>query len=76
MKQIVVYADWQPGYMGERIPTEKEYFDTLEEARPMINKLRKTAHTVIVSEVEVEVMEKYILGKKKKKIRNGDYYAH
>ena len=75
MKQIVVYADWQPGYMGEGIPTEKEYFNTLEEARPTINKWRKSACTVVVSEVEVEVMEKYVWGKKKK-VKEGDYYAH
>jgi len=67
MKRIEVYADWQPGYMGDEIPTERKSFATLEEARPTIDKWRKTACTVIVSEVEdPKVMEKYVWGKKKK----------
>jgi hypothetical protein len=64
MKKIEVYADWQPGYMGERIPTRRKYFFTLEEAKPTIDEWRKTACTVRVS--EVEVMKEYTWGKKKK----------
>jgi hypothetical protein len=64
MSKIEVYADWQPGYMGERVPTEIHVFDTLEKARPTIDKLRLTACTVVVS--EFIVLEEYTWGKKKK----------
>jgi hypothetical protein len=62
MKRIEVYADWQPGYMGEETPTDRAYFNTLKKARPTIDRWRKTACTVIVS--EVEVLEEYTWGKK------------
>jgi hypothetical protein len=65
--QIEIYANWQPGYMGERIPTKQYHFDTLDEARETIDKLRKTACTIIVS--EFTVLEEYTWGKKKKKHR-------
>ena len=63
MKRIEVYADWQPAYMESPTPTDKKYFATLEEATPTIDKWRKTACTITVS--EVEVVETYIWGKKK-----------
>jgi hypothetical protein len=63
---IRVYADWQPGYMGERIPVEQEDFKTLEDAEKTIEKWRETACTVIVSEFEEKIIAKYIWGKKKK----------
>lgn len=64
MTRIEVYADWQPGYMGEPAPTKYYYFDTLDEAKEIIDKLRKTACTIIVS--EFTVLEEYTWGKKKK----------
>jgi len=65
MTRIEVYADWQPGYMGESVRREYYYFDTLDdEAREKIDKLRKTACTIRVS--EFTVLEEYTWGKKKK----------
>jgi hypothetical protein len=64
MSKIEVYADWQPGYMGEQAPTKTYTFDTLEEARPTIDKLCLTACTVIVS--EFTILEEYTWGKKSK----------
>jgi hypothetical protein len=64
---IRVYADWQPGYMGERIPVEQEDFDTMDEAKPTIKKWRETACNVIVSEFEEKRIAKYVWGKKVKK---------
>lgn len=67
-KKIEVYADWQPAYMGDQIPMERYYFDTLLEARPKINELRKTACGIRVS--EMVVIEEYVWGKKKKTKQN------
>ena len=64
MTRIEVYADWQPGYMGERIPTKRKYFTTLDEATPTIDKWRKTACTIVVS--KTEIIETYNWGKKKR----------
>ena len=63
---IRVYADWQPGYMGERARIEQEDFKTMIEAELTINKWRKTAHTIKVSVVEETLIAKYVLGKKVK----------
>jgi hypothetical protein len=65
MARIEVYADWQPGYMGEPAPIKRQYFDTLDEARETIDKLRETACTVRVS--EFTVLEEYTWGKRKRK---------
>jgi len=62
---IRVRADWQPGYMGERIPVKQEDFKTIEEAKPTIDKWRKTACNVVVSEFQETIIEKYVWGKKK-----------
>jgi hypothetical protein len=64
VNKIEVYADWQPGYMGEPAPTERYYFKTLEDARTTIGKLRETACTVRVK--EFVLLEEYIWGKKRK----------
>jgi hypothetical protein len=63
---IRVYADWQPGYMGERIPVKQEDFKTIEEATPTIKKWKETACTVRVMKVEEEIIAKYVWGKIKK----------
>ena len=63
---IRVYADWQPGYMGDAIPVKRKDFKTMEEAEPTIKEWRKTACTVRVSEFEETVIATYIWGKKKK----------
>lgn len=63
---IRVYADWQPGYMGEKVPTKTETFKTLEEAEPTIKKWRETACRVIIFEVEEKVIATYVWGKKVK----------
>ena len=61
---IHVYADWQPGYMGDSIPVMQADFKDMEEAKLTIKKWRKTACTVIVSEIEERVIATYIWGKK------------
>lgn len=63
---IRVYADWQPGYMGEKIPTKTHVFKTMKDAEPTIKKWRETACTVIVSEFEEKKIVKYVWGKKVK----------
>ena len=63
---IRVRADWQPGYMGERIPVKQEDFNTLNDAKPTINEWRETACGVVVLEVEEKVIAKYVWGKKQK----------
>ncbi len=63
---IRVYAERQPGYMGDKIPTKTFVFKTLEDAQPTIKKWRETACTVIVSEFEEKMVTKYIWGKKVK----------
>lgn len=63
---IRVYADWQPGYMGDIIPVNQEDFKTIEEATPTIKKWRKTACTVKVLEVEEKIIATYVWGKKVK----------
>jgi hypothetical protein len=65
---IRVYADWQPGYMGQSIPTKQKDFDTIDKAEPTIKLWRKTACTVIVSEFEEKVIAKYVWGKRQKNI--------
>ena len=62
---IRVYADWQPGYMGEAIPTKQKDFKTMGDAKPTINAWRKTACNVVVSEFTETIIEKYVWGKKK-----------
>jgi len=64
---IRVYADWQPGYMGDPIPTKIKDFNTMDDAKPTINNWRETACTVIVSEFEETQIAKYVWGKKVKK---------
>jgi len=64
VKIVRVYADWQPGYMGERAPTKQEDFKTMGEAKPTIQKWRLTACTVKVFEVEERVVATYIWGRK------------
>jgi hypothetical protein len=63
---IGVYADWQPCYMGEKIPTKQFDFKTMEAAEPTIKKWRETACTVIVSEFKEKMIVKYVWGKKVK----------
>ena len=63
---IRVYADWQPGYMGEEVPIKQQDFPTIEDAKPTIKAWRKTACTVIVSEYGEKRIAKYIWGKKKR----------
>ena len=63
---ILVYAEWQPGYMGEKAPTKIFDFKTMEDAEPTIKKWRESACTVIVSEFEEKVISKYVWGKKVK----------
>ena len=63
---IRVYADWQPGYMGEKAQTKTFDFKTMEAAEPTIKMWRETACTVIVSEFEETVLAKYVWGKKVK----------
>ena len=63
---IRVYADWQPGYMGDEIPTKQFDFKTMEAAEPTIKKWRESACTVIVSDFEEKVLAKYVWGKKVK----------
>jgi hypothetical protein len=70
---IRVYADWQPGYMGEKAPTKTLNFKTPEDAQPTIDKWKKTACTVVVSEFEEIVIAKYVWGKKvKSKVKFGE----
>jgi len=64
---IRIYADWQPGYMGEKVPTKTFIFKTIEDAQPTIDEWRKTACNVIVSEFEEKIIIKYAWGKKVKK---------
>lgn len=61
---IRVYADWQPGAMGEKAPTKTHDFKTIEEAEPTIKKWKETACTVIVSEFEEKKIAKYVWGRR------------
>lgn len=63
---IRVCADWQPGYMGEEIPTKQKDFDTLGEAEPIIILWRKTACNVVVSEFKEKIIATYTWGKLQK----------
>jgi len=63
---IRVYADWQPGYMGDNIPIKQKDFDTMAEAEPTIILWRKTACTVVVSEFEEKIIATYTWGKSKR----------
>jgi hypothetical protein len=66
MTKIRVYADWQPGYMGEKIQTATIDFNTIDDAKQTIDSWRKTACTVIVSEYNETILEEYIWGKRKR----------
>lgn len=63
---IRVYADWQPGYMGDKISTKTRNFKTMGDAEPTIEKWRESACTVIVSEFEEREIVEYVWGKKVK----------
>lgn len=67
---IRVYADWQPGYMGEKAPTKTFNFKTLGDAQPTIDKWKNTARPVVVSEFEEKIIAKYVWGKKQKVVVN------
>lgn len=68
---IRVTADWQPGYMGESIPTKSKDFDTIEKATPTIVSWRKTACNVVVLEVDEKIIAKYVWGKKHPSTKGG-----
>jgi hypothetical protein len=63
---IRVYADWQPGYMGDEIPEKTKNFKTMDDAELTIKQWKETACTVIVSEFEETIIAKYIWGKRVK----------
>lgn len=63
---IRVYADWQPGYMGEKAPTKQKDFETFEDAYPTITEWKKTACNVRISEFTEVVIAEYVWGKKVK----------
>ena len=65
---IRVYADWQPGYMGDPIQKQQMDFKTYEDAYPTITEWKKTACTVRVSEFTEKVVAEYVWGKRKKVI--------